>query len=85
LALIEHAGIDAFVTCDKNMEFRQTGSESRPFVVHLLSTNHWPSIKPHVAKVAEALESAEPGSIQKIECGRFIPRRHRKPVSPVSE
>ncbi len=83
LALIEQAGFDALITCDKNMEFQQRQLESRPFAVLLLSTNHWPSIKPYVARVAEALEHAQPGSIQKIDCGRFIPRRRRKLGSAV--
>jgi len=79
LALIEQAGFDAFLTCDKNMEFQQRELESRSYVVLLLSTNHWPSMKPHVAKVAKALERARPGSIDKIDCGRFIPSRPRQP------
>jgi len=63
LALIEQAGFDALITCDKNIEFQQHQLESRPFAVLLLSTNHWPSIKPHTAKIAEAPERAQPGSI----------------------
>jgi len=47
LTLIEQAGFDAFITCDKNMDFQQRQLESRPFAVLLLSTNHRPSIKPH--------------------------------------
>jgi hypothetical protein len=37
------------------MQFEQV-LESRPFAVLLLSTHHTLTIKPHVAKVAQALE-----------------------------
>ena len=79
LGLIERARFDVFVTADKNMEYQQPVLERRPFAVLLLSTNHLPSIVPHVAKIAEALDAARPGSLTKVDCGTFLPRRMRKP------
>ena len=79
LALIEKAAFEAFVTCDKQTEFQQSLSR-RPFAVLLLSTNHWPSMEPHVGVFAKTLESAEGGTVTNVECGRFMPRRLQKPA-----
>ena len=54
----------------------------RLFAVLLLSTNHLPSFIPHVGKIAEALDAAQPGSLTKVDCGTFVPRRMRKPGTP---
>jgi hypothetical protein len=78
LAQVEARGFEAFVTNDKRLE-AEGQLRRRPFGTLILSVTNWELMKPHVAKVAEALELAEPGSIQKIDCGRFIPRRRRKP------
>ena len=48
LALIEEAGYRAFITCDKNME-SQRPLHLRPFAILLLSTNHCPSMEPHIS------------------------------------
>lgn len=77
LTLIEEAGYQAFITCDKNMESQQP-LHRRPFAILLLSTNHWPSMRPQVAAINAALETAEPGVVTKIECGQFIPRARRR-------
>jgi hypothetical protein len=82
LGLIERARFDVFVTADKNMEYQQAVLERRPFAVLLLSTNHLPSIIPHVSKIAEALDAAQPGSLTEVDCGTFVPRRIRKPGTP---
>jgi hypothetical protein len=81
LAAITAAAFDAFITNDKKME-AEGQLRRRPFLVLLLSTNHWPSIIPHISKIAEALDAAVPGSITKVDCGSFIPRRMRKPKTP---
>jgi len=83
LALIEEAGFNAFITADKNLEAQQS-LQGRPFAILLLSTNHWPSIRPQVSKISEALHTCEPGSVTKVDCGAFTPRRMMKPKSPSS-
>ena len=79
LALIEEAGFNVFITGDKNMQHQQEGLDRRPFGVLLLSTIHWPSIKPHVETIAAAVDDCEPGQLTEIECGRFVPSKFRKP------
>lgn len=76
LALIEGAAFEAFVTADKNIPSQQS-MERRSFALLLLSCNHWPTIEPHVAKIAEAVDEAKPGTVQLVECGEF--RKRRRP------
>jgi hypothetical protein len=76
LALIEEAGFDAFITADKNLEDQQD-LRGRPFAILVLSTNHWPSMKTHVERISSALDRWEAGTIVKVDCGSFVPRRLR--------
>jgi hypothetical protein len=79
LVLIEKAGLNVFITGDKNMRHQKDGLDSRPFAVLLLSTIHWPSVKPHVAKIAAAVDECRPGELTEIECGRFEATKVRRP------
>ena len=81
LALIGEAGFRAFISADKNLDTQQS-LRDRPFATLLLSTNHWPSIRPNVGKIAEALDACEPGSVTNVNCGTFVSRRARKPGPP---
>ncbi len=47
----------ALITNDKRME-REHNLSRRPFAILLLSTNHWPTIKPHVGAIVTALDEA---------------------------
>ncbi|MBV9034931.1 MAG: DUF5615 family PIN-like protein [Acidobacteriaceae bacterium] len=80
LDAIETAEFSRFVTCDKRME-REQNLSSRPFAILLLSTNHWPTIEPNVGKIASALDEAQPGTITRVDCGKFTPRKLRKPFA----
>ena len=79
LGLIERSGFHVFVTCDKNIEYQQRQLDRKPFGILVLSTNHWPSMRPYIEKVVEAVEGCQPGAVAKIECGRFVPRKFRTP------
>ena len=81
LDLIEARDFEAFITADKRME-REQNLSRRPFRILLLSTNHWPTMEPHVDKIAAALDEAQPGVVYKVDCGVFVPRRFRKPEVP---
>lgn len=71
-------GFEAVISNDKKLEFDQDLSQ-RPFAILLLSTNDLPTLKPPVEKIAAALDTAEKGKVTRVECGRFIPKRFRKP------
>lgn len=78
LALIEQGGFQVFVTADKNIEYQQSHLDRKPFGMLVLSTKHWPSMEPYVAKVVEAVGRCAPGTILEIECGKFVPLRFRR-------
>ena len=78
LALIEQGGFHVFVTGDKNIEYQQSHLDRKPFGMLVLSTNHWPSMQPHVERVVEAVRNCQAGTISQVECGSFVPRRFRK-------
>jgi hypothetical protein len=79
LALIEEAGYQAFITCDRQMEFQQDFT-NRPFAILLLSTNHFPTMEPHVTKIAVAVDEARPGTVRLVDCGEF--KKRRRPYQP---
>ena len=77
-AALEKSGFDAFISNDKRLEFDQDVSRLR-FAVLLLSTNHWPTVRTNVSNIAIALATAKPGTITKVDCGEFVPRKLRRP------
>ena len=81
LNLIEAAGFEAFITNDKRMEKEQS-LHRRPFATLILSVPNWNIIRDRVADIQAALDVCEPGSVTKVDCGSFVPRRMRKPPSP---
>lgn len=67
---------DVFVTGDKNMRNQQR-LEGCSFAVLVLSAINWPVIQPHIATIALAIDSAQPATVQTIDCGEFIRRAKR--------
>ena len=76
LKLIEREGFKVFLTGDKNME-KQQRLEGRPFAVLIMSAINWPVVRPHIHKISLALDEAQPGTVQRIDCGVFIARFKR--------
>jgi hypothetical protein len=77
LHLIEKSGFEAFVTNDQRME-REQQLKRRSFATLLLSRNHWPTLKSNAQKIAQAVDRCQPGTVVRVECGRFVPRRFRR-------
>ena len=73
LTLIEREGFEVFLTGDKNMQNQQR-LEGRLFAVLIMSAINWPVVRPHVHKIAAAIDEARPGTVKTIDCGAFIPR-----------
>lgn len=73
LALIERQGFHVFLTGDKSMPSQQR-LKGRPFAVLIMSAINWPVVKPHVAKVVSAINSAQAGTVTMVDCGVFNPR-----------
>ena len=69
----EDAGIDVFVTGDRSLVYEQNLAGRRLAII-ALSTNNWPIVKDHVARILAAIESSVPGSFQEVDCGLFSRR-----------
>jgi predicted nuclease of predicted toxin-antitoxin system len=76
LKLIEREGFQVFLTGDKNIESQQR-LEGLPFAVLVMSAINWPVVRPHIHKIAAAVEDAQPGTVKRIDCGVFVPRLKR--------
>jgi hypothetical protein len=64
----ENAGFDVLLTCDQTGQYQQN-FESRTLAVAILSTNHWPSLRPLAHKIAAALDFIQNGQVVRIDLG----------------
>ena len=62
----EAAGIEVFVTADRNIGYQQNLT-MRKIAIVVLGKGRWGSIKPHVATVVAAVNAASPGSFTEVE------------------
>ena len=58
----EEAGFEVLVTCDQNVPYQQNLTNRRLSVV-ILSTNHWPTLRPVAARIASAIDLAKRGQV----------------------
>jgi hypothetical protein len=66
LTAAEEAGFDILLTTDKNMRYQQNLSGRRIAVV-VLGQQQWPKLRPHMARVVEAVNAAIPGSLAEVD------------------
>jgi hypothetical protein len=66
LAEAERAGFDLVLTADKNMRYQQNLTARRIALV-VQSTPQWPLVRLHTERIAEAVNSAPPGSYVELE------------------
>ncbi len=62
----EAAGFEVFVTADKNLSYQQDLSR-RKIAIVVLGKGRWSLIKPHVARVLAAVDTATSGSFAEVE------------------
>ena len=74
LRAAEDGGIEVLVTGDRSLIHEQN-LKGRRLAIIVLSTNNWLIMKNHLAQILLAIESALPGSLQSIDCGRFTRKR----------
>ncbi len=72
LVAAEADGFDVLLTTDKNIRYQQNLAGRRIAVV-ILGVQQWPSLRPHVQLVADAVNAAVPGGYTEIE----LPRESR--------
>ncbi len=51
---------DLFITCDLNMRYQQN-MKDRKIAILELGIQHWPTLRQHVAQVAQTVDSMQPG------------------------
>ena len=66
LVAAEADGFDVLLTTDKNMRYQQNLA-GRKIAVVVLGQQQWPSLRPHVQRVVEAVNAALPGSYLEID------------------
>jgi hypothetical protein len=66
LSAAEEAGFDILLTADKNIRYQQN-LEGRSIALVVLSTPRWALVKRHVGSIAEATNTAAPGSYIEVE------------------
>ena len=66
LAAAEADGFDVLLTTDKNMRYQQNLA-GRKIAVLVLGLQQWPSLRPHVQRVVDAIKAARPGSYAEVD------------------
>jgi len=79
LSAAERAGFDLMLTADTNLRYQQNLSARRISIV-ALSTNAWPIVRDHVAKIVEAVDAATPGSYADVDLPRSRLNRRPEPM-----
>lgn len=64
------SGFEVFVTGDRSPVHEQNLTGRRMAII-ALSTNNWPIIRLRAGEILSAIDRAEPGSFQAVECGTF--------------
>jgi hypothetical protein len=62
----EQAGFDLLLTCDQNVPYQQNFT-GRKLALVILSSNHWPTLRPIAAKIATAVDFVLAGQIVRID------------------
>jgi hypothetical protein len=75
LTAAEADGFDVLLTTDKNMRYQQNLA-GRKIAVVVLGLQQWPSLRPHVQRVVEAIKAATPGSYTEVEFPSDPKRSH---------
>jgi hypothetical protein len=62
----EQAGFDLLLTCDQNVRYQQNLTR-RKLALLILSSNHWPTLRPVAARIATAVDFVQTGQILKVD------------------
>ena len=76
LKLAEEAGFELLLTTDKNL-FYQQNLTGRKISIVVLGNSTWGYVRPHLDRVAAAVNAATPGSYVEVE----IPSPPKKPFT----
>jgi hypothetical protein len=62
----EEAGFDLLLTCDQNVRYQQSFAGRRLALV-VLSSNHWPTLRPLAARIATAVDFVQSGQVVTLD------------------
>jgi hypothetical protein len=62
----EGAGFDVLKTCDQNIRYQQNFTDRKLSVV-ILSTNHWPDLRPVAARIATVVDFVQRGQVTRVD------------------
>ncbi len=54
------------LTCDQNVRYQQNFT-NRKLALVVLSSNHWPTLRPIAARIATAVDFVQTGQIVKLD------------------
>lgn len=80
LRTAENDGIEVFLTGDQTLTHEQNLS-GRALAIVALSSVEWDILKHHLPLIIAALDNAQPGTFQAVDCGSFIRRKQRLRLS----
>ena len=66
LTAAEQAGFDVLLTTDKNLQYQQN-LKRRKIAIVVLGQQQWPTLRPHVQLVVDAVDAATPGSYTHVD------------------
>ena len=70
LEAAENAGFDVLLSCDQSIQYQQNFTR-RKIAVVILSTNHWPSLRPVAVKIGTAVDFVQRGSVVRHDIGQL--------------
>jgi hypothetical protein len=62
----EGAEFDLLLTCDQNVRYQQNFT-GRRLAILILSTNHWPTLRPVGGRIATAIDFVQAGQVTRLE------------------
>jgi hypothetical protein len=62
----EQGGFEVLVTCDQNLRYQQNFTD-RKLAVVILSTNHWPTLRPRAARIASVVDFMQRGQLVRVD------------------
>ena len=64
----DQAGFELLLTCDRNVRYQQNFA-SRRLALVVLSSNHWPTLRPKAARIAATIDFVQTGQVVTIDLG----------------
>ncbi|SPF50279.1 conserved hypothetical protein [Candidatus Sulfopaludibacter sp. SbA4] len=66
----EQAGFEVLITCDQNVRYQQNFT-GRKLAIVILSTNHWPALRPVATRIASLVDFMQRGQIKSIDVATY--------------